>query len=101
MCRVEGLDVRPDVVRRARAERIALPPHDDRTVRAHDVLGTDAERQEDRERRAPRPTGREGHLVNAVTGGAHGIDRSEEHPSEIPSLMRTSYAVFCMKHKNN
>src|SRR3546814_8490286 len=27
---------------------------------------------------------------------AHGL-RSEEHTSEIQSLMRTSYAVFCMK----
>src|SRR3546814_8804797 len=25
--------------------------------------------------------------------------RSEEHKSELPSLMRTSYAVFCFKHK--
>src|SRR3546814_10842878 len=27
--------------------------------------------------------------------------RSEEHTSELQSLMRTSYAVFCMKKKNN
>src|SRR3546814_5543449 len=27
--------------------------------------------------------------------------RSEEHPSELQSLMRTSYAVFCLKKKNN
>src|SRR3546814_6843481 len=27
--------------------------------------------------------------------------RSEEHTSELPSLMRTSYAVFCLKKKNN
>src|SRR3546814_5473417 len=25
--------------------------------------------------------------------------RSEEHTSELPSLMRTSYAVFCLKKK--
>src|SRR3546814_4235575 len=29
-----------------------------------------------------------------------GIDRSEEHTSELQSLMRNSYAVFCLK-KNN
>src|SRR3546814_4232827 len=29
------------------------------------------------------------------------IVRSEEHTSELQSLMRTSYAVFCLKHKNN
>src|SRR3546814_6701181 len=27
-------------------------------------------------------------------------DRSEEHKSELQSLMRTSYAVFCLKNKN-
>src|SRR3546814_7718295 len=27
--------------------------------------------------------------------------RSEEHTSELQSLMRTSYAVFCMKHERN
>src|SRR3546814_4547985 len=27
--------------------------------------------------------------------------RSEEHPSELQSLMRISYAVFCSKNKNN
>src|SRR3546814_6629116 len=26
--------------------------------------------------------------------------RSAEHPSELPSLMRISYAVFCLKTKN-
>src|SRR3546814_5982323 len=29
-----------------------------------------------------------------------GIDRSEEHTSELQSLMRISYAVFCLKKKN-
>src|SRR3546814_9052755 len=28
-------------------------------------------------------------------------DRSEEHTSELQSLMRTSYAVFCLKKKKN
>src|SRR3546814_10028396 len=27
--------------------------------------------------------------------------RSEEHTSELQSLMRLSYAVFCLKQKNN
>src|SRR3546814_1248579 len=33
----------------------------------------------------------------------HAGDRSEEHTSELQSLMRISYAVFCLqkKHKNN
>src|SRR3546814_1957366 len=36
-------------------------------------------------------------------GGVHGrqlvIGRSEEHTSELQSLMRISYAVFCLKKK--
>src|SRR3546814_10505102 len=27
--------------------------------------------------------------------------RSEEHTSELQSIMRSSYAVFCLKRKNN
>src|SRR3546814_1149193 len=30
---------------------------------------------------------------------AYGIVRSEEHTSELQSLMRISYAVFCLKKK--
>src|SRR3546814_4616087 len=31
----------------------------------------------------------------------HGLARSEEHTSELQSLMRISYAVFCLKKNNN
>src|SRR3546814_1406431 len=31
--------------------------------------------------------------------GTHGMARSEEHTSELQSLMRISYAVFCLKKK--
>src|SRR3546814_3537875 len=31
--------------------------------------------------------------------GVHRGDRSEEHTSELQSLMRISYAVFCLKKK--
>src|SRR3546814_5839535 len=34
-----------------------------------------------------------------MTGGASRIDKSEEHTSELQSLMRISYAVFCLKNK--
>src|SRR3546814_9427609 len=34
-------------------------------------------------------------IVRAASG-----DRSEEHTSELQSLMRISYAVFCLKKKN-
>src|SRR3546814_3300524 len=33
--------------------------------------------------------------------GELGVGRSEEHTSELQSLMRISYAVFCLKKKNN
>src|SRR3546814_8597361 len=35
-----------------------------------------------------------------VPGDAGGAARSEEHTSELQSLMRISYAVFCLKKKN-
>src|SRR3546814_3158088 len=31
--------------------------------------------------------------------GSWGVERSEEHTSELQSLMRNSYAVFCLKKK--
>src|SRR3546814_10308667 len=33
-------------------------------------------------------------------GAAPDAERSEEHTSELQSLMRISYAVFCLKQKN-
>src|SRR3546814_2885911 len=40
---------------------------------------------------------RHGIGVSLVCPG--GVDRSEEHTSELQSLMRISYAVFCLKKK--
>src|SRR3546814_8913665 len=37
---------------------------------------------------------------SAVTGWPSCHSRSEEHTSELQSLMRISYAVFCLKKKN-
>src|SRR3546814_2905098 len=44
---------------------------------------------------------RHGLLEAAQAHGAHGsqTQRSEEHTSELQSLMRISYAVFCLKKK--
>src|SRR3546814_8874175 len=64
--------------------------------------------------------GRFGHVVPAIEVGTHRLrvevgsvlelhtvlegervgQRSEEHTSELQSLMRISYAVFCLKKKN-
>src|SRR3546814_3434039 len=35
----------------------------------------------------------------SVARAVQGADRSEEHTSELQSLMRISYAVFCLKKK--
>src|SRR3546814_1121535 len=39
-------------------------------------------------------------LKEQVQLGGEGVVRSEEHTSELQSLMRISYAVFCLKKKN-
>src|SRR3546814_7435675 len=38
---------------------------------------------------------------DAGGGKPGGDDRSEEHTSELQSLVRSSYAVFCLKKKQN
>src|SRR3546814_6820178 len=57
----------------------------------------------------PSPSGRavrlgENRCETVGAGGAGGADaqrrRSEEHTSELQSLMRISYAAFCLKNKN-
>src|SRR3546814_6738757 len=63
-----------------RREQLTQGPDKDRNAQpATDILGP----------------GRLGHHVVASCG------RSEEHTSELQSLMRISYAVFCLKKKNN
>src|SRR3546814_9674858 len=39
-------------------------------------------------------------LADAAAHDQH-VDRSEEHTSELQSLMRISYAVFCLNKKKN
>src|SRR3546814_5216089 len=53
------------------------------------------------------PTIAKGHGVAPCDPDQHGkrrhgtdLRRSEEHTSELQSLMRISYAVFCLKKKN-
>src|SRR3546814_3210004 len=39
--------------------------------------------------------------TESLAGGADRRRRSEEHTSELQSLMRISYAVFCLKKKKH
>src|SRR3546814_4801348 len=39
------------------------------------------------------------HVPDGDRQAAGNLDRSEEHTSELQSLMRISYAVFCLKKK--
>src|SRR3546814_2669898 len=42
----------------------------------------------------------EGGIVIGLLQACAVFERSEEHTSELQSLMRISYAVFCLKKKN-
>src|SRR3546814_5378478 len=50
--------------------------------------------------RPERPFAPGGEVAGLVAEIGEGV-RSEEHTSELQSLMRISYAVFCLKKKNN
>src|SRR3546814_2224721 len=59
-----------------------------------------------RSAQAPRTEGRTPRRQSPPVGQADRYPRpqrrrSEEHTSELQSLMRISYAVFCLKKKNN
>src|SRR3546814_6382295 len=41
-----------------------------------------------------------GFNIREIIDGSLAAARSEEHTSELQSLMRNSYAVFCLKKKN-
>src|SRR3546814_6761813 len=45
-------------------------------------------------------TGAQGAKVGIIMAKSEDGARSEEHTSELQSLMRISYAVFCLKKKN-
>src|SRR3546814_2570989 len=86
------------------AERLPLTHHD---VGAHFAGRLDkAERNgfgDDGDQQRARGLARHskcGHVVDAAENIGI-LDRSEEHTSELQSLMRISYAVFCLKKKKN
>src|SRR3546814_5214603 len=85
----EFLIIRPDTVETAK-DRLALGFGDARTfiLNADEHIVVNAR----------------GDDLDQTAGGGEGngvIHRSEEHTSELQSLMRISYAVFCLKKKKN
>src|SRR3546814_7214409 len=47
------------------------------------------------------PVKRDPEQIGPYPGGRADRRRSEEHTSELQSLMRISYAVFCLKNKTH
>src|SRR3546814_1714695 len=78
----EGLDEKLVGPRQHRAEHLHLQPFPHVAGEAMPLL-----RAGEKAAHAPRQIGRE--------------RRSEEHTSELQSLLRTTYALFCLKKKNN
>src|SRR3546814_8648520 len=82
---VTAQDAASEATRAAQAELAKRLPLDDPRDEANATRGKIAEI----------PDG----LIQAADGRII-WDRSEEHTSELQSLMRISYAVFCLKKKN-
>src|SRR3546814_4098246 len=73
-------------------------------LHGHDAVGADRDALRagrDLDTRLQRITAGRDDLALAVTSSGYPLKpRSEEHTSELQSLMRSSYAVFCLKKKN-
>src|SRR3546814_1028247 len=96
-----------------RSRRLGLPPtgtarddrqgHSRRRADFHRRRRTDparrAVRQSRARQRADQPRRQVPELDRAGRRRAQRLGRSEEHTSELQSLMRISYAVFCLKKK--
>src|SRR3546814_4545860 len=94
-------DRRAGAVAKRASPRAARTRSDRERVSARRHLRDDGARAAARPRRAAEPRRFRDGLFVARLSVAHPIldDRSEEHTSELQSLMRISYAVFCLKKK--
>src|SRR3546814_2450665 len=80
-----------------RVQRAAVAPHPRAEREGHQQQKADMDRPDDQA--GQRRVGRRVDLKGGK-GDPEGEDqRSEEHTSELQSLMRISYAVFCLKKK--
>src|SRR3546814_3438421 len=83
-------------VRRYRSRSLALRERHVSFAGPHPCAAT----QPDAQLRPPARVGlRAGHAARRDLGAGVIQTRSEEHTSELQSLMRISYAVFCLKKK--
>src|SRR3546814_1771117 len=73
-----------------------------RVVEARHRPGVEAERARGQDQvGALQAAVAERRLAAAIAGAVEPALRSEEHTSELQSLMRNSYAVFCLNKKTN
>src|SRR3546814_2493895 len=92
-----GLELLPPVAERPHRQRVDPGPE-----AGGDDEGLDTERAAQRFVLVLDVAGDQGAVAERHHPGAEplgGAGRSEEHTSELPSLMRISYAVFCLKKK--
>src|SRR3546814_6342738 len=97
-----NVDTRPALIDDVASISVALAARDAEVRRlaasAEKLTGTLAERDEQLAQLVDTSDGFLAEL--AALAGDLRVHRSEEHTSELQSLMRISYAVFCLKKKN-
>src|SRR3546814_6606167 len=93
---VAAVGIEADFLQRGDDHRLALVPGAAQVMDLQ-ALGNDLA---DREARAERAIGILEDDPHGAAQRPQVLVRSEEHTSELQSLMRNSYAVFCLKKKN-
>src|SRR3546814_7363955 len=83
----------PSVLQQARIDHLTAPGQPDRVA---DFIAIGKQRAA----RVLVPESRQ-EIIKVAGEKRRGVGRSEEHTSELQSLMRISYAVFCLKKKKN
>src|SRR3546814_10516739 len=92
--------IHPDVDR-GKAQRLAvILPRQERTITDRLRLMLQHGRQRPLRTIEMRLKMRKGQYLLSCIVHRYPLSRSEEHTSELQSLMRNSYAVFCLKQKN-